>query len=322
MMYVYGEDSSASPPIPGMREGETVGFRVNGLATTASPLLVWHADAVSHFAALTQSSFKLDMKLNVSEPVRTGDPINLTITVTNTGNTWIGILPLASTYDTRYLTYGFLNNYASPASRDNINDGTINWSDLTVALGADLAPGKSLSVGIWFTTVKDTTRLLPDSRTPITVTISGALADPDGPTGPLVPSIPLPTQQFITRMRIMDPTALHLEGLAATPQGDRIYVRWSTVNEASILGFNVLRAQVYHGVASNFTIRNAPILIASYAGSNRGEAYAFADEDVEVDTSYRYMLEVIKLNGTVEVFGPVEASLAPRHLYMPMIALY
>jgi hypothetical protein len=43
-MYVYGEDASASPPIPGMKDGEPVSFRVNGLAATASPPLAWHND--------------------------------------------------------------------------------------------------------------------------------------------------------------------------------------------------------------------------------------------------------------------------------------
>ncbi len=53
-MYVYGEDTSASPPIPGMRDGETVSFRVNGLLATASPALIWHNDwGTTHPITLT-----------------------------------------------------------------------------------------------------------------------------------------------------------------------------------------------------------------------------------------------------------------------------
>jgi hypothetical protein len=55
-MYVYGEDSAANPPIPGMRDGETVTFRVDGLVATASPLLVWHNDWTPHQIALSASS--------------------------------------------------------------------------------------------------------------------------------------------------------------------------------------------------------------------------------------------------------------------------
>jgi len=47
-MYVYGEDASVQPVIPGMRDGETVAFYVNGTLATASPLLVWHDDRLTH----------------------------------------------------------------------------------------------------------------------------------------------------------------------------------------------------------------------------------------------------------------------------------
>jgi hypothetical protein len=52
-MYVYGEDASASPTIPGMRDGETVSFRVNGLLATASPALVWRNDWATRPITLT-----------------------------------------------------------------------------------------------------------------------------------------------------------------------------------------------------------------------------------------------------------------------------
>ena len=51
-MYIYGEDTSASPAIPGMRDGETVSFRVTGLPATAAPALVWHNDWATHAIAL------------------------------------------------------------------------------------------------------------------------------------------------------------------------------------------------------------------------------------------------------------------------------
>ena len=55
-MYIYGEDTSASPSIPGMREGESVGFRVNGLVAVASPVLIWYNDWVVHPITLTATS--------------------------------------------------------------------------------------------------------------------------------------------------------------------------------------------------------------------------------------------------------------------------
>jgi hypothetical protein len=51
-MPVYGEDTTATPPIPGMRDGETVRFRVGGQEAIASPLLIWHNDQNVHEVAL------------------------------------------------------------------------------------------------------------------------------------------------------------------------------------------------------------------------------------------------------------------------------
>lgn len=52
-MYVYGEDASANPPIPGMRNGEAGAFRVNGVTASAAPALVWHDDRTPHQVNLT-----------------------------------------------------------------------------------------------------------------------------------------------------------------------------------------------------------------------------------------------------------------------------
>jgi len=47
-MRVYGEDATANPPIPGMRDGELVAFRVNGAPAVATPSFYWHDDHASH----------------------------------------------------------------------------------------------------------------------------------------------------------------------------------------------------------------------------------------------------------------------------------
>lgn len=55
-MYIYGEDASAEPPIPGMRDGEEVSFYVDGVEATAVPVLIWHDDHELHEVNLTASS--------------------------------------------------------------------------------------------------------------------------------------------------------------------------------------------------------------------------------------------------------------------------
>ncbi len=55
-----------------------------------------------------------------------GDAVQFRITITNTGDTAWQTVPLNDTYDTTYLTY----QNSSPASVDNNDDGSIDWSNV------------------------------------------------------------------------------------------------------------------------------------------------------------------------------------------------
>ena len=55
-MFVYGEDNSVNPPIPGMKNGETIAFRVNGVTATADPALPWADDKTAHMVNLSASA--------------------------------------------------------------------------------------------------------------------------------------------------------------------------------------------------------------------------------------------------------------------------
>jgi hypothetical protein len=74
-MPIYGEDTSVNPPIPGMRTGETVTFRVNGAVATAVPLLVWQNDKDLHEVALTAWS-PTPTPTNTPTPTSTPTPTN------------------------------------------------------------------------------------------------------------------------------------------------------------------------------------------------------------------------------------------------------
>lgn len=47
-MRLFGEDVTANPPIPGMRAGELVEFRVNGAPAVSTPAIYWQADSQTH----------------------------------------------------------------------------------------------------------------------------------------------------------------------------------------------------------------------------------------------------------------------------------
>ncbi len=66
-MYVYGEDTSVSPAIPGMRDGEIVAFHVDGVQASAVPELAWHDDRDLHQVDLdAQTPAPLDAPSNLS----------------------------------------------------------------------------------------------------------------------------------------------------------------------------------------------------------------------------------------------------------------
>lgn len=55
-MFVYGEDTSVSPPIPGMRKDEVVAFLVDSAAAVSDPVLTWADDKSGHPVNLAASA--------------------------------------------------------------------------------------------------------------------------------------------------------------------------------------------------------------------------------------------------------------------------
>ncbi|MGB0385128.1 MAG: DNRLRE domain-containing protein [Ardenticatenaceae bacterium] len=94
----------------------------------------------------SQPLIEINKTLTSANPAAVGQQIEFTIRVTNTGSTAITQLPLQDTYDNAQMIY--LN--ATPASEDNLNDGVINWGDLTSSLGSDLAPQQAFEIVVRF----------------------------------------------------------------------------------------------------------------------------------------------------------------------------
>jgi uncharacterized repeat protein (TIGR01451 family)/fimbrial isopeptide formation D2 family protein len=74
-----------------------------------------------------------------------GDAFSYTIRVENTGDTIIPVVPMTDTYDPAYISYVG----AVPASDDNVDDGSIDWADVTG--GAGLLPGGFVDIAVNFT---------------------------------------------------------------------------------------------------------------------------------------------------------------------------
>ncbi len=98
-----------------------------------------------------------------NSPVLVGDTVQFRITVENTGDTAITVLPLADTYDAAKLQF-----VSATPSPDTTNNGSLSWDDLTGS--GSLAPGDSISVTLSFTALASTT----PGTTVNTATVSGA----------------------------------------------------------------------------------------------------------------------------------------------------
>jgi hypothetical protein len=243
------------------------------------------------------TSYTLTKTLNTPIPVRTGSPISYTILITNTGNTWLTVLPLRDVYSTIYLTYGYNGSFAVPASDDNVDDGQIDWSDLTLTLG-DVRPGASVTVVVIFTAKADTTKL-PGGMTDNVAQVHDAVAqyvrDEVGGASGSDPGIPLPDEQDDAPAAIIVPTGLPVTGLQAMAQGHDVTIVWQTNNEAQILGFDVLRKAATGAVSK----ANTETIVAENAGANSGASYRFSDKGLAPGV-YTYLLRVVRLDGTTE----------------------
>ena len=243
--------------------------------------------------------YRITKTLNTPDPVRINREISFTIAIQNTSDTaYITYLQLQDVYDTKYLTY----LRAVPATVDNINDGEVNWRDLTATFGA-IPPRGTVNVVVWFKGIKDTSGLKPTMKTLNVATAYNVWADPDGPNGPDASSLALPDKTDDAPVGITVPTGVSLAGFSATPAPDGIAVGWETVEELNIAGFNVLR-QAGDG---EFVILNSELLFAQNAGANQGAAYSFMDTAAP-EGILTYVLQVVRLDGSVETLGEVEVA--------------
>ena len=239
--------------------------------------------------AITAQGWDLD--------VRPNSVVSFTIRITNTGAAWITYLPLQVTYSTIYLSY----LGALPPSNDDTDDGLIQWRDLTGG-GDPLAPGNSRQVVVTFRGLRDTSSL-PGSRATATATVRGAWANRTGAT--IAGSdVLLPEGSGTAGVRIFAPTGVGVTRFGVGPAPGGVAVKWATANEASIMGFAVLRRPVGGGA---YTVVTPELLVAEHAGTNQGDAYQYVDL-VATGAAWEYAVQVVLLDGRTEQVGPARLA--------------
>jgi uncharacterized repeat protein (TIGR01451 family) len=221
-----------------------------------------------------------------------GDPVSFTITVRNTGDVTVTVLPLTDTYNVAYLQFVSANPFptSSPA-------GNLAWSNIAPAGG--LPPGASVSVIVDFTALADTTALtngeapcLDQQATCNVAGVTGAVADPDGP-GPLNP-VPVPGGQGHAGVPIENPTAVDMAQMSITPTSNGIMIEWRSESEIQVAGYNLLRK-----ADGRVQQLNSELIVARYAGQAQGASYSFLAPAME-GKSAEYIVEAVLLDGRTE----------------------
>ena len=95
----------------------------------------------------------------------------------------------------------------------------------------------------------------------------------------------------------VEPTATDVNGVKAfvNKKGYAV-IRWKTLSEARIAGFNIYRK----GGKNDWQQVNATFKQAKHAGDAMGDKYKFTDRKVNAGKSYRYKVEIVYLDGHTE----------------------
>lgn len=105
------------------------------------------------------------------------------------------------------------------------------------------------------------------------------------------------------------PTAAGMGAVDASANANNtISLRWETLTELNIVGFNVLRSEARDG---DYAAQNTEPISALSPGQITGNSYTFDDAVVEVGKTYFYRIEVMHTDNSTELTNPIQVSIAP-----------
>ena len=92
---------------------------------------------------------------------------------------------------------------------------------------------------------------------------------------------------------------------AISTMDDNVSLNWTTQSESNLLGFNILKS--IDRLIEDAEFANSSIIYAQ--NTNIETIYDFFDIDVENNMTYWYWLTCHKLNGEMEIFGPLSVKI-------------
>jgi hypothetical protein len=247
----------------------------------------------------------------VSDPadgvVKPNELVTFTITISNTGDTVLDIIPVRDVYDHNDLE--FVNT--SLVMPPQISEGELFWSDVTPELG-DIGPGQSASFTITFRFIN------PDVVTTTNRVILGDVIDEHGDFAGK------PEGEDDASTITQDPTVIVLLSFTAAATQEGMEIRWVTGAEINTLGFHLWRStDSTFGNAERITQQ----LVLSTGGVSTGAAYSYVDRNVDSGVNYRYWLQEVEIGGTTALHGPItgygsEGTIPDQNgsrFYLPLI---
>ncbi len=94
-------------------------------------------------------------------------------------------------------------------------------------------------------------------------------------------------------------------------------IRWETVSETDIQGFDLYRADDPQGDPVRL---NDTLIPAKQPGNPTGDQYQFVDRPAQPGTTYYYWLDCVFLDGSTARHGPVSATAGPYRFYLPLVS--
>jgi hypothetical protein len=98
--------------------------------------------------------------------------------------------------------------------------------------------------------------------------------------------------------------AISVLSLYGIPGNQSITVQWETAAEFNLAGFNVFRST---NPSSNFSRIN-PELISAEGDAFIGDIYAYTDQPLTNGQTYYYLLQIVRVDSSVEEYGPLQAT--------------
>ena len=161
-------DPASQQPTNSIEVGESLLFRFSAVLVDGAPSPVTNAATVTEHSTLDGDDpderdepdvadedvldipgYTLVKTLTspLGRPAEVGETVTFDLVVANTGGVGLDPVPLADAYDTTYLSYVS----AVPASVNNDDDGTINWTNV-----GPLAAGGAVTVAVEFVAIEST----------------------------------------------------------------------------------------------------------------------------------------------------------------------